>query len=174
MRKILVCMAIGFSLYADGITLPEHFKANFVQMITNPKKKIIQYSGKVRFSIPSLMKWEYTRPTRKEVCTDGRELRVVDHDLEQVSIYLISKGFNLNEIVKKAKLHSENIYVARYEGKSYTIQVDGKKRLQSIAYFDELDNKVQIVFKNIKYGKGALGLESMRCSAPKAYDMIRG
>jgi len=167
-------MSLGITLYAGGITLPGHFKANFTQMITNTKKKTITYSGKVFFSTPSLMKWEYTRPTRKEVCTDGRELRVVDHDLEQVSTYLISKGFNLNEIVKKAKLYSENIYVAHYGGKSYTIQVDGKKRLQSIAYYDDLDNKVQIVFRKVKYGKSAFGLDSMRCSAPKAYDMIRG
>jgi len=167
-------MVIGISLYADGIILPDNFKADFMQKITNPKKKSINYSGKVRFSTPSLMKWEYTKPTQKEVCTDGKELRVVDHDLEQVSTYFISKGFNLNEIVKKAKEHSPKIYVARYEGKSYTIQVDGKKRLQSIAYYDDLDNKVQIIFKNIKYGKGALGLKSMTCTAPKAYDRIRG
>jgi len=174
MRIVFISLALVISLYADGITLPGHFKANFTQMITNTKKKTITYSGKVFFSTPSLMKWEYTRPTRKEVCTDGKELRVVDHDLEQVSTYLISKGFNLNEIVKKAKEHSENIYIARYEGKNYTIQIDGKKRLQSIAYYDELDNKVQIIFKNIKYGKGAFDLRRMTCSAPKAYDVIRG
>ncbi|BAF72435.1 LolA-like outer membrane lipoprotein chaperone [Sulfurovum sp. NBC37-1] len=174
MRKILVSMTIGISLYANGITLPDYFKANFTQMITNTKKKTITYSGKVFFSTPSLMKWDYTRPTKKEVCTDGKELRVVDHDLEQVSTYLISKGFNLNEIVKQAKEHKSNIYVAHYGGKSYTIQTDGKKRLQSIAYYDDLDNKVQIVFKKIKYGKGALSRQSMTCTAPKEYDEIRG
>ena len=167
-------MVIGIFLYADGITLPDNFKANFTQKITNPKKKTIDYSGKVRFSTPSLMKWEYSSPTKKEVCTDGKELRVVDHDLEQISTYFISKGFNLNEIIKKAKEHSPNIFVARYEGKSYTIQVDGKRRLQSIAYYDDLDNKVQIIFKNIKYGKGALSPKSMSCTAPKSYDRIRG
>ena len=167
-------MVVGIFLYADGITLPDNFKANFTQKITNPKKKTIDYRGIVRFSTPSLMKWEYSSPTKKEVCTDGKELRVVDHDLEQVSTYFISKGFNLNEIVKKAKEHSPKIYVARYEGKSYTIQVDGKRRLQSIAYYDDLDNKVQIIFKNIKYGKGVLSPKSMSCTAPKAYDRIRG
>lgn len=174
MRIVIVSLTLVISLCADGIILPGHFKANFSQMITNTKKKTIKYSGKVRFSTPSLMKWEYTKPTKKEVCTDGKKLTVVDHDLEQVSIYLISKGFNLNEIVKKAKEHSHNIYVARYEGKSYTIQTDRKKRLQSIAYYDDLDNKVQIVFKKMKYGKEAFDLQSMTCYAPKEYDKIRG
>jgi len=167
-------MAIGIFLYGEGIALPENFKADFTQMITNPKKKTIIYSGKVRFSTPSLMKWAYVKPTKKEVCTDGNELTVVDHDLEQVSTYLISKGFNLNEIVKKAVEHSQNIYVAHYEGKSYTLKTDGKKRLQSIAYYDDLDNKVQIIFKNIKYGKSPLSVRSMTCSVPKDYDEIRG
>jgi len=167
-------MAIVISLYGGGITLPDHFKANFIQKITNTKNKTINYSGKVRFSNPVLMKWEYSRPIKKEVCTDGEELTVVDHDLEQVSLYFISRGFNLGEIIKKAKEHSSNIYVAHYQGKSYTIQVDRKGRLHSVAYYDELDNKVQIIFKNIKYGNGPLKRASMLCPTPRNYDEIRG
>jgi len=167
-------MTLVATLYAGGITLPGHFKANFIQKITNTKNKTIDYSGKVRFSNPSLMKWEYRKPTKKEVCTDGEALTVVDHDLEQVSIYLISKGFDLGKIVKEAKEHSKNVYVAHYQGKSYTIQVDGKGRLHSVAYYDELDNKVQIVFKNMTYGKGAFKRAGMLCPTPKYYDEIRG
>jgi outer membrane lipoprotein carrier protein len=99
---------------------------------------------------------------------------VVDHDLEQVSAYLIAKGMDIAKILKKATLYSENIYVAKYENKKYTIQVDKKQKLHSIAYFDDLDNKVQIVFKYMKYGKGNLPTESMKCNYPKNYDMIRG
>ena len=154
--------------------MPGHFKANFTQKITNPKNKTIHYAGKVRFSNASLMKWSYSIPTSKEVCTDGKKLTVVDHDLEQVSTYFISKGFNLSEIIKEANPYKKNIYVAHYLGKSYTIQTDGKGRLQSVAYYDDLDNKVQIIFKNIKYGKGAFPMQKMRCSYPKTYDEIRG
>jgi len=167
-------MVLTVFLYAEGIALPNNFKADFKQKITNPKNNIINYSGKVRFSNPSLMKWEYVSPTKKEVCTDGKGLTVVDHDLEQVSTYVISGGFNLSEIIKQAKVHRKNIFVAQYHGKSYTIQTNRKGELQSIAYYDDLDNKVQIVFKNIRYGKGALPIQSMRCPHPKEYDEIRG
>jgi outer membrane lipoprotein carrier protein len=37
-----------------------------------------------------------------------------------------------------------------------------------------LDNKVQIVFKKVKYGKGNLSKKTMACKVPKDYDMIRG
>lgn len=174
MLRILLILSLGFYVHAASITLPENFQADFTQKITNTKKKTINYAGKVRFSNESLLKWTYTKPTKKEVCTNGRELTVVDHDLEQVSKYLIDKGFNFTKILKNAKLHSKNIYVAKYQNKNYTIQVDGKQRVHSIAYFDDLDNKVQIVFKKVKYGKGSLSKKSMTCKEPKAYDMIRG
>jgi len=165
---------LSLGLYANALSLPENFKADFTQKITNTKDKVIAYKGKVYFSNKSMFKWNYTEPTKKEVCTDGHELIVVDHDLEQVSVYAIDKGFNFSKILEKAKLHQKNIYVAKYENKSYTIQTDPKGRLHSIAYFDELDNKVQIIFKKVKYGKGNLSKKTMRCKIPKAYDMIRG
>ncbi|WP_295420807.1 LolA-like outer membrane lipoprotein chaperone [Sulfurovum sp.] len=174
MRLILWMAAVSIYAFASAITLPENFTANFTQKITNPKKKVINYSGKVRFSDKTLLKWKYLEPTKKEVCTNGLEVLIVDHDLEQVSNYLINKGFNLSEVLKKAKPHSKNVYVAEYEGKKYTIQVDAKGRLQSVAYFDDLENKVQIVFKNVKYGKGKLPSKTMKCNYPKDYDIIRG
>ncbi|HEC45444.1 MAG TPA: hypothetical protein ENI25_01350 [Epsilonproteobacteria bacterium] len=174
MRLLLIGLLSVSALFGASINLPENFQANFTQKITNAKKKTINYSGKVRFSNKTLLKWEYLKPTKKEVCTDGYELLVVDHDLEQVSNYLISKGFDLAKILKKAKEHSKNIYVTKYENINYTIQVDAKQQLHSIAYFDDLDNKVQIVFKKMRYGQGNLPPKSMKCNYPQNYDMIRG
>ena len=172
--RLLSLLLLASSLLSANIELPENFQADFIQKITNTKEKVITYSGKVRFSNETLFKWNYKEPTQKEVCTNGLELLVVDHDLEQVSAYRISNGIDIAKILKKAKLHSENIYVAAYENKQYTIQVDNKQKLHSIAYFDDLDNKVQIVFKHMKYGKGDLPSQSMKCNYPKNYDMIQG
>lgn len=174
MIRILMMISFGLYLQAASLNLPENFQADFTQKVTNTKKKTLNYAGKVSFSNNSLLKWTYVKPTKKEVCTDGKELVVVDHDLEQISNYRIDKGFNFTKIVKNAKLHSKNVYVAKYENKSYTIQVDGKNRLHSIAYFDDLENKVQIVFKKVNYGKGNLPKKKMQCKRPKAYDVIRG
>ncbi len=172
--RLLSLLLLASSLLLASIELPENFQADFIQTITNTKNKVITYSGKVRFSNETLFKWSYKEPTQKEVCTDGLELLVVDHDLEQVSAYRISNGINIAKIVKEAKLHSKNIYVAEYENKTYTIQVDAQQKLHSIAYFDDLDNKVQILFKQMKYGKGSLPEKSMKCNYPIDYDMIQG
>jgi len=172
--KLLALLLLASSLLSANIKLPENFQAGFIQKITNTKEKVITYSGKVRFSNERLFKWSYTEPTQKEVCTDGFEVLVVDHDLEQVSAYVITKGIDIAKILDKAQLHSENIYLAEYENKKYTIQLDKQQRLHSIAYYDDLDNKVQIVFSHMKYGKGDLPTESMKCNYPANYDMIRG
>ena len=172
--RLLSLILLALSLLSANIELPDNFQADFTQKITNTKQKVITYSGKVRFSDVTLFKWSYEEPTQKEVCTNGLELLVVDHDLEQVSAYLISQGIDIAKILKKAILHSDHIYVAEYENKKYTIQVDRKGKLHSIAYYDDLDNKVQIVFKHMKYGKGNLPTQSMKCNYPKNYDMIQG
>lgn len=172
--RLLSLLLLASSLLSASIELPGNFQADFIQKVTNTKNKVITYSGKVRFSNETLFKWSYKEPTQKEVCTDGLELLVVDHDLEQVSAYRISDGINIAQILKKAVLHSKNIYVAEYENKKYTIQLDTHQKLHSIAYFDDLDNKVQILFQHMKYGTGNLPAQSMKCNYPANYDMIQG
>ncbi len=176
MKILLLILTLGLYTYAGSIVLPENFKATFIQTITNTKakEKTIKYSGKVRFSNKTLLKWEYLEPKKKEVCTDGKELLVVEHDLEQVSNYLINDGFDLAKVLEKAKQYSPNVYVAKHDDKNYTIKLDSKQRIHSIAYFDAFDNKVQILFKKMKYGKGKLKLKSMKCNYPQDYDFIRG
>lgn len=173
MTKLLGLLLLSTLVFSD-IKLPDNFSAEFTQMITNTKQKVINYSGEVRFSDTRLFKWSYLEPTKKEVCINDSELLVVDHDLEQVSAYYINKGIDIVKVFQNAKLHSENIYVAELENKKYTIQLDGEQKLHSIAYYDELDNKVQIVFKEIHYGKGKLPSKEMQCDYPTEYDVIRG
>lgn len=171
--RLLPLLILLSSMVLATIELPENFQADFIQKITNTKGKIIEYKGKVSFSNETLFKWSYTEPTKKEVCTNGYELLVVDHDLEQVSTYLIAKEMDIAKIFDHAILHSTNIYVAQYENKKYTIQVN-KNKLHSIAYFDDLENKVQIIFKHMKYGKGDLPQQTMKCNYSIDYDMIKG
>ncbi|QOR62579.1 LolA-like outer membrane lipoprotein chaperone [Sulfurovum sp. ST-21] len=172
--RLLTGLMIISGLFAGDIILPEHFTAGFAQTITNPKNKVIRYSGKVAFSHENFLKWTYLKPTKKEVCTDGKEVLVVDHDLEQTSAYRINKGFDLTQIIKEAKPYKDDIYVTEYAGKRYTIRLDSKGRLQSVAYYDDLDNKVQILFTGMRYGKGVLPAEVMKCNYPASYDVIRG
>jgi outer membrane lipoprotein carrier protein len=172
--KLLLGFMIVSSMALANINLPDNFSADFTQMITNTKGKVITYSGEVRFSDKKLFKWSYLKPTKKEVCTDGKELLVVDHDLEQVSAFYISKGLDIAKVLTQAKHYKDHIYLAEFDGKKYTIQLSDTGELQSIAYFDNLDNKVQILFIQMKYAKGKLPSKMMQCNYPVDYDVIRG
>jgi len=172
--KLLLSFLLLSSILFASLQLPIHFRANFTQKVTNPKDKVLQYRGQVSFSDTKHFKWSYTEPTQKEVCTDGFELLVVDHDLEQVSTYYISKGLDIAKVLNTAILHQDNIYIAYYNSIKYTIEVDEKQQLLSIAYLDALENKVQILFTQMKYGKKPLSPKQIECSSPIDYDRIKG
>ena len=188
MKYFLSLFLFSLLLNAD-ILLPETFTTDFEQTITNEKGKVIKYEGKVLFknikeilSTPeggdetytrSLFKWTYSSPTQKEVCTNGVELTVVDHDLEQVSHYLINDGIDLEQVMKLAKPLTTTDYKATYKDIEYLISMDKNQHLKKIVYVDSLDNKVKIVFKNMNYNS-LVKEQELECNAPAEYDIIEG
>jgi len=188
MKLLLLLSTLSLSLSAS-ITLPSNFTSNFQQTITNEHSKVINYKGKVYFKelvetiaddsgreqgyTRSLFKWNYTAPSKKEVCTDGIQLTVVDHDLEQVANYLVDEGINLKEILSLAKKISANDYQASYKDIEYLITLDSKNQLSKIVYVDNLDNNVKILFSDIEYN-GILDKNLLECIAPTEYDIIKG
>lgn len=189
MKRLITLSALVVSLNAT-ITLPNNFITDFQQTITNDKGKEIKYEGNVLFEnikqniqnpvagaeaySRSLFKWNYSSPTKKEVCTDGVQLIVIDHDLEQVSRYLIDEGINLEEILKVAKKISDKDYKATYKETEYLITLDQNEQLAKIVYVDNLDNGVKILFNNMNYNNASFNEKDLECQAPKSYDIIEG
>jgi len=159
---------------AEQIKIPVSFSAKFTQKITNPNKHIIHYSGTIRLNRSGALKWQYQKPTKKEVCSDGNSLTIVDHDLEQVSFYRLNKTLDLVKILKKAKHHKDNIYVANYQDMLYTFSLDKAGRIDQIAYKDTLENTVNIHFHAMHYNTKAYPQSKMQCPYPPAYDIVNG
>ena len=155
-----------------GITLPASFHANFLQTITNEKKKSIHYRGTIAFSNQKGIKWRYQKPTQKDVCSDQTNLIVVDHDLEQIAYYQLQKAIDLNKIVQNAQFVRKRVYNATYDDVLYTIQLDTKGGLQRIAYRDKVDHVVLIIFSKMRYSNQELSSKSLHCPTPKTYDII--
>ena len=189
MRNFLTISILAMALQAD-IALPNNFEADFKQTITNEKEKVIKYSGEVKFkqektalldergletNISSkLFKWSYKKPTKKEVCTDGVQLIVIDHDLEQVSRYLIDDGLDLEEVLAVAKKISKNDYTALHKEVEYLITLDDNSKLKKIFYTDSLDNRVKIIFDNMSYNIKLFDDRGLECEEPQDYDKIEG
>jgi outer membrane lipoprotein carrier protein len=162
------------TINAQGITLPAAMEAKFVQKVSNPKKKVIRYEGTLLLDNKARFKWSYRKPTKKEVCSDGKRLTVVDHDLEQVSFYRLNRGFDLGSMLKRAKHYKGRLYTARYQGRTYTIALDGRGRIEQIAYRDDMDNVVNIHLYGVRTFSKAPTPGRFRCSYPKSYDVIEG
>ena len=188
--KLLLTISLMFMFLHAGISLPNNFETDFTQTITNNKGKVINYKGKVDFKqerqiyidkfnqtkelSSKLFKWSYKTPTKKEVCTDGVQLLVIDHDLEQVSKYIIDDGLDLEEILKVAERLTPTDYKAIYKDVEYLITLDSNNRLKKIFYVDSLDNRVKIVFINMIYNSKSFNDESLECPIDKNYDVIEG
>lgn len=172
--KFLFFLFFTMFLSADGIKLPMAFDSSFTQEIISPKNKKIIYKGRVLYSDKSLLKWIYAAPTKKEVCTNGKEVVIVDNDLEQVSFYTINKGFNLPEVLKSAKKEPNGTFSAKYQKKNYNIKLNSNGELLQVFYVDDLDNKVTINFNGIKYKNRSIPSENLKCIIPRNYDIARG
>ncbi len=175
MKQILLILlgSITFA-NASSLQLPTAFTSLFSQTITTPSKKTIQYNGVVNYNSPSLLKWSYISPTKKEVCTDSKIVLVVDHHLEQVSMFKITKGFNLPAVIKSAKSVGKNEFIASHDNQKFHIRTVNNRQLSQISYIDELDNKVEVNFNNTKYLQSPISNTKLKCNYPSTYDIIEG
>jgi outer membrane lipoprotein carrier protein len=174
MKAFALLLSASILMMAGQIKIPSSFSAKFTQKITNPKKKSIHYSGTIRLNSDGALKWSYQKPTQKEVCSNGQAFTIVDHDLEQVSFHKLDRALDLASVLKRAKHHKDNLYIATYQGVLYTFSLDSHGRIDQIAYKDSLDNVVNIHFLNMRYSSKTNTQSSMQCPYPKAYDIIRG
>ncbi|MCK4440848.1 MAG: outer-membrane lipoprotein carrier protein LolA [Sulfurovaceae bacterium] len=189
MKKLLLILACTLAINSD-ISLPDNFITDFNQTITNDKGKVIKYIGQVSFKqdiqivisqsgaeqkfVSKLFKWDYKKPTHKEVCSDAMQIIVIDHDLEQVSKYIIDDGLDLEKVLKVAQKLSTKDYKAVYKDVEYLITLNNKGELEKIFYTDSLDNRVRIIFNNMNYNSKSFKNELLECDAPSDYDIIEG
>ena len=164
MKKII--LMITLTIIGNAELNINDFKANFVQTITTPKHKKSTYSGKISLK-NNIFKWVYTKPTRKDICMNGKGILIVDHDLEQASYMNVGRSFDMLSILRKAKKYKENVYTTKIQGKTYTIQMH-KNKLKYITFRDDVDNIVLINFKNLS----EKNIKQEKCNYPANYDFI--
>jgi outer membrane lipoprotein carrier protein len=172
MQYIITIFLLSFFSLHAGIVLPQNFTSHFMQKVTSPKGKVVLYKGSVYFDHSNRLKWVYTYPTEKEVCSSGNSFVVVDHDLEQVTSYKLFRTIDMIEIFQEAKPYKQSIFTTEIHDTLYTIQLNKQKQLHSLAYFDDMENKVQIVFENMQYNSKNFTSKVLECIEPPSYDKL--
>jgi outer membrane lipoprotein carrier protein len=166
-------VGISLGVYAQ-IPIPTALSATFVQKVTTPSGKKRRYEGNVRINRTREFQWVYTRPASKIICGDGRDVRIVDHELEQVIVYRVGSLLDLMQLLKRAKPHHDAIYTATYHGVTYTLKLSKAGQIEQVAYTDETDNVVQVRFGQVRYRDRSFSRTALQCPQPKGYDIIKG
>lgn len=147
------------------------FEADFIQIITDEKKKKLQYSGHIIASKPFDAKWTYSNPIKKTIYINRFQTIIVEPEIEQVIQRNFEHNFNFFNMIKRAKKIGKNRYETKYNNISFIIEIV-KDRLESISYLDQFDNSVKIIFKNQKQNK-KIDKELFIPKYPSYFDLIK-
>jgi len=155
---ISIFLFLNILLANNNITT---YQASFIQIITNPSGKKIDYTGTVYIKQPNKMLWRYKTPIEKYVYMNDIDIIVDEPELEQAIFTTLDDEVNLIELLN----NPENI------DKKYKL-IFNNKILTQIQYQDNLDNNVTILFTNIKINK-KIPDNIFHFNAPDYYDIIR-
>lgn len=179
MKIFLYILSIIISLNTYAINAEEQLKkelnaiktmtANFYQVVTSKDKDVSKSRGKMALLRPGKFLWKTTNPMLQTVVADGKKLWVYDVDLEQVTVKkqgnslggtagLFLSGFddkasrdfavtskdkgNIIEFLLKSKSEDNNFH--------QVIMQFSKHELVKLSLFDNLGQRTDIRFKNVK------------------------
>ena len=151
MKHIFLYTLLSTLLFAslDNIN---SFEADFTQMVTDDKGKVLTYTGNVIASKPQNALWDYIKPITKKIYIDSHKVTVIEPEIEQVIIRRIESSFDFFNMIKKAKKTGDNSYLAIFKSSEFIIKTE-KSLIKSIAYSDEFENSVHILFENQKQNR---------------------
>ena len=169
MKRVILAALLVTSGYAN-IKNINSFEADFLQKIVDDKGVKITYTGHITASKPRYALWQYIKPVQKSVYILPDRIIVIEPELEQAIIKHLNKNFDLFKIIHNAKAIDKNRYLAKFQDKEYIITMEDSQ-IKSIAYKDELENDIKIVFKNQEENK-KIPKETYIPHIPDEYDII--
>jgi len=78
----------------------ETLQANFYQEVRDDQGHLIQESsGTIKIKKPGRFIWHYESPEPQDIISDGKNLWLIDHELEQVSVQPLAKALGNSPIL---------------------------------------------------------------------------
>ena len=124
-----------------------NIKADFIQITTSDNNKI-EYSGNAVITKGYKSYYEYTKPIKKQVFINEKEIIVYEPHLSQAIIF-DSKRKGLVDVLNNAKIEGDRI-ISHIDDMTFFVSLDSNDMPQKIEYIDNLDNKIEIILKNVK------------------------
>lgn len=125
------------------------FQADFQQMVTDGKGKIIQQSrGSMEFARPGKFRWEYATPYKQVVVGDGEKLWLYDPELNQVTTRKLDKAIGSSP----AALLAGDAEIE----KNFNLKDAGAG--QNLNWVDATPKSSESTFERVRMGFGDQGL----------------
>ena len=178
--KLLICYFVLFFVFfsdsyandkLNNIKDINTYQATFNQSIINSSGKEIIYKGKIYIQQPSQMVWKYETPIEKFVHINNKNVTIIEPDLEQVILSKLEKEINIIKLLEDSVKIDDITYKSTLYDNVYIIKII-KNQLTQINYTDELDNKININFENIKQNQ-PISQDIFNFNIPYDFDVIR-
>ncbi|MEA1982611.1 MAG: LolA-like outer membrane lipoprotein chaperone [Campylobacterota bacterium] len=169
--KYFILLSLLTTLAFSNIENINSFEADFKQDITNDKGNVLSYEGHIQATKPQFALWDYTNPVNKMIYISEYKVTIIEPEIEQAIVKVISNDFDFFSMIKHAKKIKKDEYSAKFKESLYNIKLSESK-IESISYIDEFENRVKILFTNQKQNE-KIKQSVFTPIIPQEYDIIR-
>ena len=168
---LLFCLNVSANSHfelSEKLNKMKSLTGDFKQKVTDQNGAILQeVSGQFFFKKPNLFKWDYLKPLKSQLISDGELLYLYDPDLKQVVISQLKKIGGVSPAMLLVTKDIESLFkITRIKDKEIdwfkAVPNDPEKanfkevfinfsqdRLKFMTIIDGFDNKTEIQFINI-------------------------
>jgi outer membrane lipoprotein carrier protein len=204
MRKfVVIWLGLVFSnaVLADGVSALQDFyrttnamRASFHQEVKDGQGTVVQVvEGTMQLDRPNKFRWDYNKPYEQQIISDGKEVFLLDTELEQVTIRTLNQalgmspaallaggdGVEKNFILKNVKRPEHKAGISwvqampkAEEGGFERIYIGFKgNELRYMEMVDSFNHLTFIRFKNIERNP-TLATETFLFKIPKGVDVV--
>lgn len=170
MRFLLFLLFSISALLAFGESI-QSFEADFTQKITDEENKVLSYKGSMRSKRPDMVLWSYKEPINKKIYVTKKRAVIVEPELEQAIIKKLEGEIDFFGILASAEMVDRMHYKATYKGIRFVLTEENGV-ITSLAYTDQLENKVVIEFSNQRQNR-PIEDRVFTPKVPVDYDIIK-
>ena len=166
------------------------FKASFTQKVYDESGSTIQSgSGKVVLLRPGMFRWDYAKPDKQVVISNGKKIWIYDLELEQVTIKTLSatigqtparvlsdtgsldKNFKIIDEGKKGGALWVKLVPKKKDSQFKSIKIGFVKSIKVMELIDNLGQRTRIEFANLKLNPSTK-LSMFSFKVPKGVDVV--
>jgi outer membrane lipoprotein carrier protein len=198
---IFVGLLLSNSVLADGVSALKDFyrttnamRASFHQEVKDGQGVIVQVvEGTMQLDRPNKFRWDYNKPYEQQIISDGKEVFLLDTELEQVTVRTLNQargmspaallaggdGVEKNFVLKNAKRPEREAGIDWVQAKP-KVEDGGFERiyigfkgneLRYMEMVDSFNHLTYITFKKIERNP-VLATETFLFKIPKGVDVV--